>query len=337
MKRLGILLAIFMAILAGAAVAGLRHLQAWSQTPLASASRDTIIRIPSGARFSGVVDRLVQTGFLQEPWRFMILARRQGADTRIQAGEYRLTATMTPAEVLDTLTRGRVVLHRLTIPEGLTMSEIAEEIEAAGFGSAEAFLKLATDPEFVRKQGIDADTLEGYLFPDTYFFPESVSIEAIVHAMLNRFHEVFTSEWAQQADRIGLTLNEAVTLASIIEKETGVPAERPLISSVFHNRLRKKMRLQSDPTVIYGISDFDGNLTRKHLNTVTPYNTYQVAGLPPGPIANPGKDALEAALFPPETPYLYFVAKGDRTHHFSKTLREHNRAVRQYQLGGGTS
>lgn len=335
MKRFGILLAVFMAVVAGTAGAALRHLNQWSRTPLSSVSREEIVRIPAGMRFPQLVDKLVAAKFLEEPWRFMILARRQGADTRIKAGEYRLAAAMTPLEILDTLTRGRVVLHRLTIPEGLTLVQIAAEIEKVGFGSAEAFLELATDPEFVHSNGIDADTLEGYLFPDTYLFPENVTLKTVLDTMLKRFHQVFTAEWEARAERIGLTRHEVVTLASIIEKETGIAEERPLIASVFHNRLKKKMRLQSDPTVIYGIPEFDGNLTRKHLNTPTPYNTYQISGLPPGPIANPGRGALEAALFPPETRYLYFVAKGDRTHQFSTTLREHNRAVRQYQLGKG--
>ena len=151
--------------------------------------------------------------------------------------------------------------------------------------------------------------------------------------MVQRFRSVFKPEWEERAASFGFTVHEVVTLASIIEKETGATFERPLISSVFHNRLRKKMRLESDPTVIYGIKDFNGNLTRKHLKTRTPYNTYKIRGLPAGPIANPGRASLEAALFPEKTKYIYFVSKKDRTHYFSTNLKEHNRAVRKYQLG----
>jgi len=154
----------------------------------------------------------------------------------------------------------------------------------------------------------------------------------IITKMLQRFGSVFTSDWRNRCRELGFSIHAAVTLASIIEKETGAPAERPVISSVFHNRLRKKMRLESDPTVIYRVQNFNGNLTRKHLSARDPYNTYWIRGLPPGPIANPGFESLKAALYPAETPYLYFVSKNDKTHHFSANIREHNRAVRKYQL-----
>ena len=180
--------------------------------------------------------------------------------------------------------------------------------------------------------GIPGKTVEGYLFPETYFFQKQASAEKIIRAMIGRFKSVFTKEWKNRAQELGFSVHEIVTLASIIEKETGVAKERSIISSVFHNRLEKGIRLASDPTVIYGIENFDGNLTRQDLRTRTPYNTYTNYGLPPGPIANPGKAALEAALYPADTPYLYFVAKPDNTHHFSTTLAEHNRAVRKYQL-----
>jgi len=181
--------------------------------------------------------------------------------------------------------------------------------------------------------GLGAETLEGYLFPDTYFFPKDVTVEKIISTMVLRFWSIFSPAWKERAKHYGLTVHQVVTLASIIEKETGAAFERPLISSVFHNRLRKKMRLESDPTVIYGIKNFDGNLTRKHLKTRTPYNTYAIRGLPVGPIANPGRASLEAALFPEKTSFIYFVSKKDTTHHFSTNLKEHNRAVRKYQLG----
>jgi UPF0755 protein len=180
---------------------------------------------------------------------------------------------------------------------------------------------------------VPAASFEGYLFPETYSFARDTSAARMIAAMAERFHEVFTPAWREQARTLGLSLHAVVTLASIVEKETGVSAERPLISSVFHNRLKRGMRLETDPTVIYGLGDaFDGNLTRRQLETATAYNTYLIDGLPPGPIASPGRGALEAVLFPAETRYLYFVARGDQTHHFSATLVEHQAAVRRYQL-----
>jgi UPF0755 protein len=194
------------------------------------------------------------------------------------------------------------------------------------------FLDAATDPETVRGQGIEADTLEGYLFPDTYYFPRGLDSATIIATMVKQFRAAFKPAWEQQAEALGMTVHEVVTLASIIEKETGAPEERPLIASVFHNRLKKGMRLETDPTVIYGIPDFDGNIKRRHLETYTPYNTYKIKGLPPGPIASPGALALEAALYPAQSEFLYFVSKKDGTHQFSRTIKEHNAAVRKYQL-----
>jgi UPF0755 protein len=218
------------------------------------------------------------------------------------------------------------------VPEGYTLSQISEVIAQSNLGNRDEFYRSASDPVLTRQMGVDADTFEGYLFPDTYFFSKGVKPRKIIHTMLHRFQSVFTKEWKNRAEKLGFSIHQVVTLASIIEKETGAPFERPLISSVFHNRLKKGMRLESDPTVIYSIDQFDGNITREHLNEPTPYNTYKIRGLPPGPIANPGKKALEAALFPADTPYLYFVSKRDRTHKFSTNIMEHNRAVRKYQL-----
>jgi UPF0755 protein len=240
---------------------------------------------------------------------------------------------MTPRQILEIMVSGEVKLYKLTVPEGYSTRQIAELVAQAGFGPRDAFIQAACDATLARKLGLDSDTVEGYLFPETYFFPKDVTFEKIISTMVRRFWSIFTPEWQARAKSCGFTVHQIVTLASIIEKETGATFERKLISSVFHNRLRKKMRLESDPTVIYGINNFDGNLTRKHLKTRTPYNTYKIRGLPVGPIANPGRASLEAALFPDETDYIYFVAKKDSTHHFSTNLKEHNRAVRKYQLG----
>jgi UPF0755 protein len=224
------------------------------------------------------------------------------------------------------------VLYRVTIPEGYNLKQIAQAIETSGLATYDHFLQAATDPEFARKKGIPADTFEGYLFPDTYLFPRNTNPHRIITAMADRFEGIFTPRWETRAQQLGFSVHQIVTLASMIEKETGDPSERPIISSVFHNRLRKKMRLESDPTVIYAIADFNGNLTRKHLQTYTAYNTYKIFGLPPGPIASPGQKALKAALYPADTNFLFFVAKRDGTHHFSTTISGHNKAVRKYQI-----
>jgi UPF0755 protein len=239
---------------------------------------------------------------------------------------------MTPAEILDILVSGRVRLYKLTVPEGYNQYQIAALVADADLATADAFLKSAADPALLRAKGIAADSLEGYLFPDTYYFPHQTPPGTIIATMVQNFWSVFTPAFEKRAGELNLSVHQVVTLASIIEKETGIASERPLISSVFHNRLKRGMRLESDPTVIYGIEEFDGNLTRRHLTTRTPYNTYRISGLPPGPIANPGREALKAALYPASTDYLFFVSRQDNTHYFSTNLKDHNRAVRQFQL-----
>jgi UPF0755 protein len=289
--------------------------------------------IEPGQGFNAVAEYIFQKGIIRHPLKFRLFARMKHLETRIKAGEYLLSPTMTPEKILDTIVSGKVQFHRLTIPEGYNLKQIARVVEESGFGRQEEFLNLATDADFVRRQGIDADSFEGYLFPDTYLFPKDEPLKKIITTMVARFWSAFKPAWRRRAKALGFSVHEIVTLASIIEKEAGVGAERPIISSVFHNRLKRHMRLQSDPTVIYGIEDFDGNIRRHHLTESTPYNTYTFKGLPPGPIANAGAGSLEAALFPADTDYLFFVSKNDGTHQFSTNLRDHNRAVRKYQLG----
>jgi UPF0755 protein len=304
----------------------------YAQRPDAETPAERLVTILPGEGFGAIARQLQALGLIQTPFKFKLYARFSGYHTQIKAGEYELSGRMSPRQILDTLKGGRVRLYHVTVPEGYQLRQIAETIETAGFGTAKDFHRLATDPQVVQDVGIEADTLEGYLFPDTYHFPRGFDQRSIIAAMVRHFKTVITDEWQARAREIGLTLHEVVTLASIIEKETGDPAERPLISSVFHNRLHKGMRLETDPTVIYGIQDFNGNLTRKDLRTPTPYNTYIIKGLPPGPIASPGRAALEAALYPAETDYLFFVSRRDRTHQFSTNWKDHDKAVQEYQL-----
>jgi UPF0755 protein len=326
---------LFFFLLAAGLAAGwaVHDLRRYARSPMGEPAGEKRVSIRRGSGFEGVLADLEAAGVVRDPLRFRLLARWHGFDRRIKAGEYQFSPALTPLQLLRDLAEGRVVQLRLTIPEGFTLRQIARAVEEAGLASADHFIGAAEDAALAKERGIPADTLEGYLFPDTYFFPRSASARDIADTLLDRFQSVFRDEWRVRAKEMGFSVHEIVTLASIIERETGAPEERPHIASVFHNRLRIGMRLQSDPTVIYGLAEFDGNLTRKHLDTPTAYNTYQMGGLPPGPIANPGAAALEAALFPLETNDLYFVSRGDGTHVFSRNLRDHNRAVRKYQLG----
>ena len=294
--------------------------------------QEITVTIASGDSFNETVTRLATAGVVANPFKFKLLARITGDDKRLKAGEFVFSGQLSPREIIGILVKGAVKLYRLTVPEGYNIYQVAQLVQAAGFGSADLFIKRVTSADVVRDLNINAETLEGYLFPDTYFFPKDADPRAVSIAMVKRFNEVFSSQWRARADELGYSIHQVVTLASIIEKETGAAHERELISSVFHNRLKKGMRLEADPTVIYGIEEFDGNLTRKHLQTPTPYNTYTIRGLPPGPIANPGRAALQAALFPADTKFLFFVARGDTTHQFSTNLKDHQAAVRKYQL-----
>ncbi len=296
-------------------------------------SREVIVEVAPGQGFTEISKTLHRAGMITEPAKFVYYARIRGYDKQVKAGEYRLSSAMSPEDILQLMIAGKVTLHRLTIPEGKSIRQIAELAYPDDPKMKTAFIKAATDPSLVRRSGINADTFEGYLFPDTYYFPKQTPPAKIISVLFRRFQAVFREEWKTRALELGFTIHEVVTLASIIEKETGAPEERPVISSVFHNRLKRRMRLESDPTVIYGIKDYQGNITRRHLRQPTPYNTYLIKALPPGPIANPGMGAIHAALYPADTKYLYFVSKKKGVHHFSTNLKAHNRAVRKYQLG----
>jgi UPF0755 protein len=308
-------------------------LRTYAETPAKVGALDKIVvNVSTGQSLKSTANILHQKEIIKDALRFVLIARIKGYDKRMKAGEYLLSAAMPPEKILDIMVKGAVQLHKLTVPEGYNIYQIGELVTKANFGKNGEFVQAAKDTLLAKKIGLETETFEGYLFPDTYFFPREITVEKIIMAMVQRFRTVFTSEWEVRAKSLGLTVHQIVTLASIIEKETGASFERPIISSVFHNRLKKKMRLESDPTVIYGIENFDGNLTRKHLKTRTPYNTYKIKGLPAGPIANPGRASLEAALYPADTSYIYFVSKKDNTHQFSTNLKQHNKAVRKYQL-----
>lgn len=319
-----------------AAVGFSLNLLSYSKQPLLNNGTERILTVMPGEGLQSIARRLADSGLIQSPLKFSLLARIKGYDKKAKTGEYLFSGSMTPAEILEMLVDGKVILYKVTIPEGYSLRQIATVLAEAGLTTDENFIKAAENADQARREGIEAETFEGYLFPDTYYFSKGVEAESLVNAMVRRFQSVFGRELRERAERLGFSVHEIVTLASLIEKETGLAAERPLISSVFHNRLQKKMRLESDPTVIYGIEGFSGRITRKDLNAERPYNTYRIRGLPPGPIVSPGLRSLEAALFPADTDYLYFVSRNDKSHQFSKNYSDHHRAVQKYQLNRNT-
>ena len=306
----------------------------WAEAPVVSnpdLAPQKVVVIPEGATFQQAAALLEREQLIRSRPVFLLLGKLQEADRKIHPGEYELNAAMTPADILSKLILGRVILHAVTIPEGYTFKQIADVLAEHRITDRAEFLGLAVDGVFLKTLGISAETVEGYLYPDTYRFTRPTTAKDVMRVMVNQFSQVMTQEWQTRAKDIHLTVHEVLTLASVIEKETGAGEERPHISSVFHNRLKKHIPLQSDPTVIYGLPNFDGNLHKKDLSHPNPYNTYRWAGLPPGPIANPGAQSIRAALYPMPSAYLYFVSKNDGTHQFSATLVEHNKAVEKYQ------
>lgn len=292
---------------------------------------ERVVLVPPGASLRGAADRLEEAGIVGDAGTFVFLSKLLARERQVKAGEYALHTQMRPLEVLEQLTAGKVIQYEVTIPEGFTLEQIAELLDQRGLVSYDAFTDIALDPAYVASLNLEGNSLEGYLFPQTYYFSRTVDASGVVQKMVDTFRAEFTPELVSRAAEIGFSIREAVTLASIIEKETSKDSERPLVSAVFHNRLRSRMMLQSDPTVIYGLTGFDGNLTRKDLKAPSPYNTYVISGLPPGPIANPGRDSLRAALYPAEADYLFFVSKNDGSHIFSQSLKQHNEAVDQFQ------
>ncbi len=289
------------------------------------------IKVERGEPFSSVLRELREKKVISNERIFALWARLLGADKKIHWGFYVLEPPLAPREILNRMLLGKGVFRRVTVPEGLTVNEIADLLEKTGIADKERFLMETRNPELLSFLRLEDEGLEGYLFPDTYYFTPFTTEKDIIIAMVEQFRKVFSAQTVEQGKANGLSLHQVVTLASLIEKETGFNAERPLISGVFHNRLKLGIPLQSDPTVIYGLKNFSGTLTHKDLQNQSPYNTYRIRGLPPAPICNPGLSSLMAALRPAQVSYLYFVSKNDGSHLFSVSLQEHNHAVRVYQ------
>ena len=338
MKRL--LIATFAILAAVAAIAGGGAwwvAQQWDRPFHPDSAATVTDDIPTGATLRAASRQLQQAGVLADARLLEWLGRWQGTASHIRPGEYRLGPAMTPRRILATLIRGEVVQHPVTLPEGLTVGEIVDRLVAAGFGTRTDYLTVLSDPQLIRTYRVVTTGVktpfEGYLFPDTYHFTKGTPAREVVITLLERLDAAFTPRRIARMKALGWNRHQVLTMASLIEKETGRPDERPRISAVFHNRLKKKMRLQTDPTVIYASPDYDGDIRYRDLRRDDPYNTYRHHGLPPGPIASAGEAAIEAALFPADEDALYFVSKGDGSHHFSTTAKDHQNAVRRYLKG----
>ena len=323
-------------LLLAAATTGTGILLLRSLSAVAGSEKSVPFLVVPGGNLGTVARNLEGERLVHRAWAFESLARWRGLAGELRAGEYDLSPHWNTGEILERITEGRVRTYRVAIPEGLTAAEIARRLEEKGLADADDFLAAVRSQALVSEFEVEGESLEGYLFPETYQLARGLPAAEIARTMVAEFHAIW-QEIAPGSEEHGLSMLETVTLASIVEKETGVPEERSLIAAVFHNRLRRGMRLETDPTVIYGISDFDGNLRRAHLeDTRNPYNTYQIPGLPPGPIANPGADALRAAVRPDDASYLYFVSRNDGTHEFSSNYANHAAAVDRYQRRRGS-
>jgi UPF0755 protein len=318
------------AVLAGSVVWGLLH-----EPFKGYAAAEQFVEIPSGAGTNDIGRRLVEAGVVRNMLVFRAAMVWNGMSRSLKAGEYRFTDSMSAAQVVDKLSRGDVYARRVTFPEGLTILEMARIYEARGFGPAGDFVKAAADASRIQDLDPQAPDLEGYLYPETYTIPRGTPARKLIDLMLDRFRAAYSEDLQAQARAQGFTTRQVITIASLVEKETAQEPERPMVAAVYRNRLKIGMGLQADPTVIYALQKtgrYDGNLRREDLEISSPYNTYKHAGLPPGPIAAPRKASLAAALAPADVPYIYFVSRNDGSHVFSRTLEEHNRNVREYQV-----
>lgn len=285
--------------------------------------------IPSGVTFRAAADSLEQAGLISSSRFFRFYAKLSGRDRALKPGTYLLERDLSWGGLLDALTEGRGIVHTFTIPEGFAIADMTPTIARATGVPAESLLVAMSDSALRTRVGAIGPTLEGYLFPDTYTFPDGATARDIVSALVRRFEDIWQEEWDTRLSALALTRHEIVTLASIVEKEARVAEERPVIAAVYLNRLRRGMRLQADPTVQYALGKHVERVLYRHLEIDSRYNTYRYAGLPPGPIASPGAASLEASLFPANVPYLYFVAHPDGHHEFRTTFAEHSAAVRE--------
>jgi peptidoglycan lytic transglycosylase G len=333
MRRALLVLVLLVAIVAGCA-ATILYLR-MDKPYKGYASAEQFVDIAPRSSTRTIEKQLIDAGVVSDAPTFRTALWLSGAQRRLRAGEYRFDRPMRPSEVIQKLARGDVYERLITFPEGLTLREMAAIFESKGFGPAASFVQAAGDPSPVADIDPQARDLEGYLFPETYALPRNTPAERLIRLMADRFTEVYTADLRKEVAASGRTTREVMTIASLVEKETARPEERPIVAGVYYNRLRIGMGLQCDPTVVYALQKagrYTGNITKADLAFDSPYNTYKHAGLPPGPIASPGRSAIEAAVRPRATDFLYFVSRNDGSHVFAKTLEEHNRNVQEYQV-----
>jgi UPF0755 protein len=317
---------------AGLAVYALNRIQ----TPYKGFSEaERFVEIPPGAGATEIRRRLVDAGIVSDEWAFRAALQWTGQSRALKAGEYRFDRPMSVVDVIDKIARGEVHGHPITFPEGLTIQEMAAIYQSSGFGTAADFVSAARNASLVNDLDPVAKDLEGYLFPETYTLPRGTPVSKLVSLMVTRFRDTYADLPKQAGGESDLSLRDVVTLASLVEKETGKADERPMVAAVYRNRLERKMPMQADPTVVYALvkaGQYDGNIRKTDLAIDSPYNTYKYSGLPPGPIASPGRAALQAALAPADVPYLYFVSRNDGSHVFAETLAAHNANVQEHQI-----
>lgn len=299
-------------------------------SPPGTGANQRDISFPPGSGVRSLSENLRSAGVIRSSWHFVLLTRMRGQAHKLKAGEYRFNDGMTPALILAKIVAGDVDYRKFALPEGYSIYQAAELLEQKGLFKKEDFLEKCRDVAFFSRLGAGLKSVEGYLYPATYNLSRNGDAEKLILQMVDQFEKKYAELLEKAGNSSGMSRHDIVILASLIEKEAISAAEKPLISSVFHNRLRLGMPLQSDPTAVYGVRAFSGKVTKADIMRPSPYNTYMVRGLPVGPIGNPGGDAIQAAMNPPRTDYLYFVARQDGTHQFSRTLEEHNRAVDKY-------
>lgn len=314
-----------------------RFYDGFLNSPASESADEVVYEVKPGKTLTGVAKDLEAQGLIRDAQLFLLVAKIKGESNRMKVGEYMFAKNMTPIDVLSILTSGRSIGKKFTVSEGLNIFEIADLYESQGFGSRKEFWRWVNDPELAKELlGERLTSLEGYLFPETYQITKYTDTKSVVKAMVARFLDVYRREIEPLVEASTFSRHQMMTLASIIEKETGAPEERETISSVFHNRLKIKMPLQTDPTVLYGkalrTGKYEINITRADLLSPNEYNTYTIKALPPGPVANPGKAAMLAALQPAKTEYLFFVSQNDGTHIFSKTYADHRKGVQKFQM-----
>lgn len=308
------------------------------ETPLKPGARDqkVIFDLTRGMSPQGITESLEKAGVIDNGFLFLWSGKLHRAWGGVKSAEYELSPSLSPRQLFKMLQSGVGIQKALLIREGDNIFQVADTFASAGLAEKAAILDRLRSPPFISELGLLPEagaSLEGYLLPNTYFYDKRETPEHLIRRMVEAFKKNWTPEFDARAKALGLSRREVVILASVVEKETGAGFERPMIASVFHNRLKKKMRLQSDPTTIYGIwENYSGNLHRSDLLQKTPYNTYAIPALPTGPISNPNPESIKAVLYPAETDYLYFVSKNDGTHIFSKTYAEHAAHVRETQL-----